>query len=91
MGAPRLTKLEFQVMEALSGQGRHGRRDVDSRDSGLRCRAAQTSVHDDSDDGVSHGSQGRGKARAKGGNFHLFAAAISRDSAQHRMIDDLLA
>jgi BlaI family penicillinase repressor len=27
----------------------------------------------------------------KVGNFHLFAAAISRDSAQHRMIDDLLA
>jgi predicted transcriptional regulator len=27
----------------------------------------------------------------KVGNFHLFAAAISRDAAQHRLIDDLLA
>jgi predicted transcriptional regulator len=31
------------------------------------------------------------KRLRKVGNFHLFAAAISRDSAQHRMIDDLLA
>jgi predicted transcriptional regulator len=27
----------------------------------------------------------------KVGNFHLFAAAISRNSVQHRLIDDLLA
>jgi len=31
------------------------------------------------------------KRARKVGNFHLFAAAISRDAAQHRMIDDLLA
>src|SRR6202161_95055 len=27
----------------------------------------------------------------KVGNFHIFAAAISRDAAQRRLIDDLLA
>src|ERR1700735_3937694 len=27
----------------------------------------------------------------KGGNLHIFAAAVSRDAAQRRLIDDLLA
>jgi len=27
----------------------------------------------------------------KVGNFHIFAAAVSRDAAQRRLIDDLLA
>jgi len=25
------------------------------------------------------------------GNFHLFTASVTRDAAQHRLIDDLLA
>jgi BlaI family penicillinase repressor len=37
--------------------------------------------------------EGKGVVRRVGkvGNFHIFEAAVSRDAAQRRMIDDLLA
>ncbi len=92
MGAPRLSKLEFQVMEALWGKGVAPGGEMSIREivdalPGKRRPAyttIQTTVYRMEAKGVV-------KRVRKVGNFHLFAAAISRDSAQHRMIDDLLA
>ena len=92
MATPRLTKLEFQVMEALWGKNSAEQRELSIREilevlPGKRRPAyttIQTTVYRMETKGIV-------KRTRKVGNFHLFAAAISRDSAQHRMIDDLLA
>jgi len=92
MAAPTLTKLEFQVMEALWGKGTAERPELSIREildalPGKRRPAyttIQTTIYRMELKGIV-------KRVRKVGNFHLFAAAISRDSAQHRMIDDLLA
>ena len=92
MAAPKLTKLEFQVMEALWGKNEAEQRDMSIREildalPGKHKPAyttIQTTVYRMEAKGIV-------KRVRKVGNFHLFAAAISRDSAQHRMIDDLLA
>jgi BlaI family transcriptional regulator, penicillinase repressor len=36
-------------------------------------------------------TKGAVRRMRKIGNFHIFAAAVSRDAAQHSLIDDLLA
>jgi predicted transcriptional regulator len=67
----KLSKLEFQIMEALWSRG------------DLSIREIQTTVY-------------RMEAKEivcrvkKVGNFHIFAASISREAAQRRLIDDLL-
>ena len=63
---------------------------LDSRNSGL-VSAEAPGVHHHSDDGVPDGSQGSGAAVKKVGNFHILAATVSRDVAQRKLIDDLLA
>ena len=92
MAAPRLTKLEFQVMEVLWGKHAAALRELSIREildalPGKR-RPAYTTIQT-----TIYRMEAKGivKRARKVGNFHLFAAAISRDSAQHRMIDDLLA
>lgn len=91
MAAPRLTRLEFQVMEALWGKG------ADSRELSIReildalpgkRRPAYTTIQT-----TIYRMEAKGivKRARKVGNFHLFAAAISRSAAQRRMIDELLA
>jgi BlaI family transcriptional regulator, penicillinase repressor len=87
MAAPKLSKLEFQIMEALWAQGESSIREIQDAFPGKRKPAyttIQTTVY-------------RLEAKEvvqrvrKVGNFHIFAAAISRDAAQRRLIDDLLA
>ena len=91
MATPRLTKLEYQVMEALWGKGSEQRelsiREILDALPGKR-RPAYTTIQT-----TIYRMEAKGivKRARKVGNFHVFAAAISRDSAQHRMIDDLLA
>ncbi len=92
MAAPRLSRLEYQVMEALWGKKDAAQRELSIREivdslPGKRKPAyttIQTTIYRMETKGIV-------KRVRKVGNFHLFAAAISRDSAQHRMIDDLLA
>ncbi len=92
MGAPKLSKLEFQIMEALWGKGEASaselsiREILDSLPSKRRpaYTTIQTTVYRMEAKGVV-------KRVRKVGNFHLFAAAISRDAAQRRLIDELLA
>jgi|SRR5580698_1486630 BlaI family penicillinase repressor len=87
MAAPKLSKLEFQIMEALWAQGESSIREIQDAFPEKRKPAyttIQTTVYRlEAKDVV--------RRVRKVGNFHIFAAAISRDAAQRRLIDDLLA
>ena len=51
----------------------------------------RTGLYNDPDDGLQDGGQGRCEAGQKGGQLpDLFPTALSRESAQRRLIDDLL-
>lgn len=87
MATPKLSKLEYQIMEVLWGGSEFSIREILDSLPGKRKPAyttVQTTVY-------------RMEAKAvvrrvkKVGNFHVFAATISRDNAQRRLIDDLLA
>jgi BlaI family transcriptional regulator, penicillinase repressor len=74
-------------MEALWTQGDLSIREIQEAFPGKRVPAyttIQTTVYR---------LEAKGIVRRvkKVGNFHIFAAAISRDAAQRRLIDDLLA
>jgi BlaI family transcriptional regulator, penicillinase repressor len=96
VGTPKLSKLEFQIMEALWAKGESPAGELSGEMSireivdslpGKRKPAyttIQTTVYRMEEKGIV-------KRVRKVGNFHLFAAAISRDAAQHRLIDELLA
>ena len=87
MAAPKLSKLEFQIMEALWACGDSSIREIQDAFPEKRKPAyttIQTTVYRlEAKDVV--------QRVRKVGNFHIFAAAISRDAAQRRLIDDLLA
>jgi BlaI family transcriptional regulator, penicillinase repressor len=87
LATPKLSKLEFQVMEALWAKGDASIREILDALPVKRKPAyttIQTTVYRMEAKGVV-------KRARKVGNFHVFAAAISRDAAQRRMIDELLA
>jgi BlaI family transcriptional regulator, penicillinase repressor len=82
----KLSKLEFQIMEALWGRGDLSIREIQETFPTKRVPAyttIQTTIY-------------RMEAKEivrrvkKVGNFHIFAASISREAAQRRLIDDLL-
>jgi len=82
----KLSKLEFQIMEALWSRGESSIREIQETFPRRRMPAyttIQTTVY-------------RMEAKEllrrvrKVGNFHVFAAVISREAAQRRLIDDLL-
>ena len=97
MAAPKLSKLEFQVMEALWGNdelppGERPGKELSIREIldalPARRRPAYTTIQT-----TVYRMEVKGVVRRvrKVGNFHLFAAAITRDAAQRRLIDDMLA
>jgi BlaI family transcriptional regulator, penicillinase repressor len=87
MAAPKLTKLEFQIMEVLWAGGERSIREIlDSLPA--RRKAAYTTIQTTV---YRMESKGVVKRVKKVGNFHIFAATISRDAAQRRLIDELLA
>jgi BlaI family transcriptional regulator, penicillinase repressor len=82
----RLSKLEFQVMEALWSRGQLSIREIQEEIPARKTPAyttVQTTVYRMETKGVVR------RAR-KVGNFHVFEAVISREAAQRRVIDDLL-
>jgi BlaI family transcriptional regulator, penicillinase repressor len=87
MPDPRLSKLEFQIMEALWSNGHSSIREIlDSFPA--KKRPAYTTVQTT----VYRMEIKEVVRRVKRvGNFHIFAANIARDAAQRRLIDDLLA
>ena len=84
---PKLSKLEFQIMEGLWTQGELSIRDIQETFP-AKHRPAYTTIQT-----TVYRMEAKGVVRRvkKVGNFHIFAAAISRNAAQRRLIDDLLA
>jgi BlaI family penicillinase repressor len=82
----RLSKLEFQVMEALWSRGQLSIREI-QEEIPARKTPAYTTVQT-----TVYRMEAKGVVRRvkKVGNFHVFEAVITRDTAQRRVIDDLL-
>lgn len=87
MVAPKLTNLEFQIMEVLWAKGECSIRDIIDMLPGKR-RPAYTTIQT-----TVYRIEGKNIVRRvkKVGNFHVFAPAISREAVQRRLIDDILA
>lgn len=87
MADTRLSKLEFQIMEVLWAGGELSIREIQEKFPGKRVPAyttIQTTVYRmEAKDVV--------KRVRKVGNFHIFAASITREEAQRNVIDDLLS
>jgi len=87
MSTPKLSKLEFQIMEVLWSRGESSIREIlDALPAKGRpaYNTIQTMVYRMEPKGVV-------RRIRKVGNFHIFVASISRDAAQRRLIDELLA
>lgn len=86
MTETRLSKLEFQIMEELWRQGDLSIREIQENFPSKR-RPAYTTIQT-----TVYRMEAKGIVRRvrKVGNFHIFAAVISRTTAQRRLIDDLL-
>jgi BlaI family transcriptional regulator, penicillinase repressor len=84
---PKLSKLEHQIMDALWNRGASSVREILEAfpDKG---RPAYTTIQT-----MVYRLEEKGAIRRvkKIGNAHIFEAAISRSSAQRRLIDELLA
>ena len=87
MTKPRLTKLELQIMDALWTRGALSVREIQEAFA-EKNRPAYTTVQT-----MVYRLEAKKAIRRvkKIGNAHIFAAAISRASAQRRLIDELLA
>src|SRR5262249_53447570 len=84
---PRLTRLELQIMEALWTKGASSVREIQEVLPAKR-RPAYTTVQT-----MVYRLEAKGALRRtkKIGNAHIFEAAISRNAAQRRLIDELLS
>jgi BlaI family penicillinase repressor len=86
MTLPKLTKLELQIMEALWTRDDASIRDI-QESFPEKDRPAYTTIQTT----VYRLETKKAVRRVKKvGNFHIFAAAVSRNAAQRRLIDDLL-
>ena len=88
MAPPRLSKLELQIMEALWSSGAPlSVREIQEQFP-KKGRPANTTIQ------TTIGRLETKKAVArvrKIGNAHIYEAAVSRNAAQRRLVDDLLA
>lgn len=88
MAPPRLSKLELQIMEALwSSGGALSVREIQEQFP-KKGRPAYTTIQ------TTIGRLEIKKAVVKVrkiGNAHIYEAAVSRNAAQRRLVDDLLA
>jgi BlaI family penicillinase repressor len=84
---PKLSKLEFQIMETLWTRGECSIREI-QESLAARKQPAYTTIQT-----TVNRMEGKEIVRRvkKVGNFHVFAPAISREAAQRRLIDDMLA
>jgi BlaI family transcriptional regulator, penicillinase repressor len=87
MTLPKLTKLELQIMEALWTRGEASIREIQENFLEKK-RPAYTTIQT-----TVYRLEAKKAVRRvkKVGNFHIFEAAVSRNAAQRRLIDDLLA
>jgi len=83
----RLSRLEYQIMEALWAKGEGSIREIQESfpaKSRPAYNTVQTTVN------RMEAKEVVRRAR-KVGNFHVYEPAISREAAQRRLVDDLLA
>jgi predicted transcriptional regulator len=87
MAEPKLTKLELQIMEVLWCQGKASIREIQETFP-EKGRPAYTTIQT-----TVYRLEAKNAVRRvkKVGNFHIFEAAVSRNAAQRKLIDDLLA
>ena len=87
MALPKLTRLELHIMDALWTHGASSVREIQEAFPD-KDRPAYTTVQT-----MVYRLEGKKAIRRvkKIGNAHIFEAAISRNAAQRRLIDDLLA
>ncbi|HEY2470351.1 MAG TPA: BlaI/MecI/CopY family transcriptional regulator [Terracidiphilus sp.] len=84
---PKLSKLEFTIMETLWAKTECSIREIQESFPAKKRPAyttIQTTVYRMEGKGIVHRLK-------KVGNFHVFAPAISKESAQRRLLDDLVA
>jgi BlaI family transcriptional regulator, penicillinase repressor len=84
---PKLSKLEFAIMDTLWTRGESSIREI-QEGFPAKKRPAYTTIQT-----TVYRLEAKEIVRRvrKVGNFHIFAAAVSRSAAQSRLIDDLLA
>ena len=87
MADPKLSKLELQIMETLWTRGSASIREI-QESFPEKKRPAYTTIQT-----TVYRLESKKAVRRvrKVGNFHIFEAAVSRDIAQRKLIDDLLA
>lgn len=86
MPAPKLTKLELQIMKALWNQGRCAIREIQEafpEENRPAYSTVQTTVYRMEQKGLL-------RRVRKISNAHIFEASVSREAAERRLIDDLL-
>lgn len=87
MAEPRLSKLELQIMDALWIRGSASIREIQEAFP-EKDRPAYTTIQTT----VYRMEAKKAVKRVrKVGNFHIFEPAVSRNAAQRRLIDDMLA
>ena len=87
MAKPKLSKLEYGIMEALWAKGEASVREL-QESFPEKKRPAYTTVQT-----TLYRLEAKGSVRRirKVGNFHIFSATVSRSAAQTTLIDDLLS
>jgi len=87
LGKTKLSKLEYQIMDALWTRGESAIREIQESFSADR-RPAYTTIQT-----TVYRMEAKQIVRRvrKMGNFHIFAANLSREAAQRTLIDDLLS
>ena len=87
MPNPKLSKLEMKIMETIWNCGSASIREI-QEDFPEKDRPAYTTIQT-----TVYRLEAKKAVRRvkKVGNFHIFEAAISRDAAQRKLIDELLA
>jgi BlaI family transcriptional regulator, penicillinase repressor len=87
MAGTKLSKLELQIMETLWTRGEASIREMQEAFPEKK-RPGYTTVQT-----MVYRLEAKGVVERvrKVGNFHMFAATVSRDAAQRRLVDDLLA
>jgi BlaI family transcriptional regulator, penicillinase repressor len=84
---PKLSKMEYQIMEALWEKSEASLREI-QESFPAKKRPGYTTIQT-----MVYRMEAKEIVRRvrKVGNFHIFAATITRDAAQRRLVDDLLA
>jgi len=86
MALPKLTRLELQIMDALWTHGASSVREIQERFP-EKDRPAYTTVQT-----TVYRLEGKNAVRRakKISNAHIFEAVVTRNAAQHRLVDELL-